>query len=146
MSYWVSEAETYGRTAIFVDKILKGTKPADLPVEQPSKFELVINAMMVMMMAMTLSLNAAMRSVPKLPVPASLRCCGSISLSSTIRTISAVGCATRTFLSPRLTAFCFDAPALLQGASSRFGGILIQPMRVRLKPVASASRRVGFPV
>ena len=43
LSYAPSTAGNYRRAAFFVDKILKGTKPAELPVEQPSKFELVIN-------------------------------------------------------------------------------------------------------
>jgi len=43
MSYAPMVSEAYGRLAIQVDKVLRGAKPADLPVEQPTRFELVIN-------------------------------------------------------------------------------------------------------
>src|SRR5262245_49331418 len=55
MSYGVDYIDLYRRAAIYVDKILKGAKPADLPVQQATKFEFVINLKAAKQIGLTLS-------------------------------------------------------------------------------------------
>jgi putative tryptophan/tyrosine transport system substrate-binding protein len=54
MYYGADEADSYRRVATYVDKILRGAKPADLPVEQPTEFKLVINLKTAKQIALTI--------------------------------------------------------------------------------------------
>ena len=62
MSYALDSKALYHRAAVFVDKILKGRKPADLPVEQPMKFELVINLKTAKQIGLTIPPNVLVRA------------------------------------------------------------------------------------
>jgi putative ABC transport system substrate-binding protein len=62
MSYGINLDEAFRRGAVFVDKILKGTKPAELPVEQPTKFEFVINLKTAKEIGLTIPPNVLARA------------------------------------------------------------------------------------
>ena len=62
ISYTTDAAEIFRRTAAQVDQILKGTKPGDLPVEQPTKFELAINLKTARMLGLTFASSLLLRA------------------------------------------------------------------------------------
>lgn len=62
MSYAANNDAQYRRAATFVDKILKGSKPADLPIEAPTRFELVINLKAAKQIGLTIPPNVLVRA------------------------------------------------------------------------------------
>jgi putative ABC transport system substrate-binding protein len=62
MSYGVNQLDLDRRAATYVDKILKGAKPADLPVEQPKKFEFIVNLKAAKQIGLTIPPNLLVRA------------------------------------------------------------------------------------